>query len=340
METKSRSTAILSVIIAVLAIAAGALWYAHSGLKTELAKQLDVHRALETERDGLKTESQSQRERITALGSDMQALQGSRDEKAAEVQRLSASAAESLLQYKALAAEKDAQSQQLSQALDETKAIASARDALASELGSTKKTLDDARTLSSERKVAFEQLQQKHGQLEAADLARQAELKKMQQTQQDAQQKLQALGAENSSIAQKLAGAQGQAKAAATAGADLSRALDSTKQTLVQARARAADLNKSYEKLLKDHSKLAATDAARKAELGTMRAAFEEAQNEVARLSGGRGIYTVQTADSLSSIAAYFYRKGHRWTDIQKENDFLAGNPDLIYAGQVLIIPK
>ena len=93
MESKSRSTTVLSVIIVVLAIAAGSFWYAHSGLKTELAQQLDVQRALETERDGLKTESQSQRERITALDSEMQALQGSRDEQAAEVQRLSAAAA-------------------------------------------------------------------------------------------------------------------------------------------------------------------------------------------------------------------------------------------------------
>ena len=52
------------------------------------------------------------------------------------------------------------------------------------------------------------------------------------------------------------------------------------------------------------------------------------------------GIYTVQSADSLSSIAAYFYRIGNRWSDIQRENDFLAEKPDLIYAGQVLIIPK
>ena len=60
----------------------------------------------------------------------------------------------------------------------------------------------------------------------------------------------------------------------------------------------------------------------------------------VARLTGARGIYTVQSADSLSSIAAYFYCKGGRWSDIHKENEFLAENPDLIHAGQVLIIPK
>jgi len=108
----------------------------------------------------------------------------------------------------------------------------------------------------------------------------------------------------------------------------------------MDARARSAELNDSYQKLLKDHSKLTATDTARKEELTQTRASFEEAQKEVARLTGARGIHTVQAADSLSSIAAYFYRNGNRWTDIQNENEFLAANADLIYSGQVLIIPQ
>jgi nucleoid-associated protein YgaU len=120
----------------------------------------------------------------------------------------------------------------------------------------------------------------------------------------------------------------------------LSRELSSAERTLDKARARSAELNKSYEKLLKDHSKLTATDAARQEELARVRLSFEEAQTEVARLTGARGIYTVQTSDSLSSIAAYFYRDGNRWPDIHKENAFLTDKPDLIYAGQVLIIPK
>jgi nucleoid-associated protein YgaU len=162
----------------------------------------------------------------------------------------------------------------------------------------------------------------------------------VQQLQQTARQKLQALGTEKETVAQKLAGVQDQAQAAAAAKAKLSRELGTTKETLEAARARSAELNKSYEKLLKDHSKLSATDAARQEELARTRIAFEEAQNEVARLTGARGIYTVQSADSLSSIAAYFYRNGNRWSDIHKANDFLAKNPDLVYAGQVLIIPN
>ncbi|MCZ4316110.1 LysM peptidoglycan-binding domain-containing protein [Comamonadaceae bacterium G21597-S1] len=413
METRSGSEApsgassILSVLVVVLAIAAGSLWYAYSGLKTQLAQQREAQRALETERDGLKTASRSQRERITTLEAKNQALQGKLDEQVNEVQRLHASAAEALMRYQVLEAEKDALSRERSQALEQAQAIASARDGLSSELDATKKALAQAHALASERNLALEQLQQdtqarlqsldaekaainqqlsaardqatsaaaagerltrelasarqalgetqaavakqkaafaqlqdEHARLETADLERQAELRQLQQAQRDAQQKLQALEAENTSIAHKLASTQGQAQAAATAGASLSSALDSTRQTLALARSRAADLNQSYQELLKDHSNLAATGAVRKAELDRMRAAFEAAQNEVARLTGARGIYTVQAADSLSSIAAYFYRNGNRWTDIQRENAFLAGNPDLIYAGQVLIIPK
>jgi nucleoid-associated protein YgaU len=162
----------------------------------------------------------------------------------------------------------------------------------------------------------------------------------VQQLQQTAQQKLQALSTERATAVQKLAGIQDQAQAAAAAKVKLTHELGTTKEVLEAARARAAELNKTYEKLLKDHSKLSATDAARQEELVRMRTAFEEAQNEVARLTGARGIYTVQSADSLSSIAAYFYRNGNHWPDIHKANDFLAKDPDLVYAGQVLIIPK
>ena len=60
----------------------------------------------------------------------------------------------------------------------------------------------------------------------------------------------------------------------------------------------------------------------------------------MARLTGARGIYTVQDGDSLSTIAAFFYRNGQRWPDIVKANSFLISHPDLIYPKQVLIIPQ
>jgi chromosome segregation ATPase len=258
----------------------------------------------------------------------------------AELKKLQQLQQDAQTNLQTLNAEKVATAQKLTGAQDQVKAATAAGEALKLELGSARACLAEAQASAAQQEVAFKRLQEKHARLETADLARQAELTQMQKSQQDTQQKLQARNAEKEVIVQKLAAVQDQAKAAVTAGASLSRELGSTKQTLDDARTRSAELNKSYEKLLKEHSNLAATDVTRQGELAGMRAAFEEAQNEVARLTGARGIYTVQAADSLSSIAAYFYRNGGRWTDIQTENEFLAANPDLIYAGQVLIIPK
>jgi nucleoid-associated protein YgaU len=81
-------------------------------------------------------------------------------------------------------------------------------------------------------------------------------------------------------------------------------------------------------------------DQARRAGLENTRKAFEGTQADVARLTGARGIYTVQRTDSLSEIAAFFYHNGYRWPDIFKANAFLISHPDLIYPGMVLIIPR
>ena len=49
----------------------------------------------------------------------------------------------------------------------------------------------------------------------------------------------------------------------------------------------------------------------------------------------------MQNADSLSTIATFFYRSGNLWPKIMAANAFLIGaNPDLIFAGMVLIIPR
>ena len=361
METKQRTTAILSAIIAALAIAAGALWYAHEALKTEQAQLLDAHRALGAERDVLKTEAQPRQARIGELDNELKALQRTHEDQVAEAKQLGAAAAETRLmlegtqaelkqqqqlqevaqqRLQALNAEKEALTQKLSALEDQAKASAAAGSELTRELASARQTLDEARAHAAKLNTAHEQLQKKHSELEATDAARQAELKQLQQLQEAAQQRLQALNAEKEAFTQKVAQARDQVTTSAAAGASLSRELSTTRQTLDQARARSAELNRSYEQLLKNHSRLTVTDAALQAELARTKTAFEEAQTEVARLTGARGIYTVQNGDSLSSIAAYFYRNGNRWPDIHKGNDFLTGNPDLIYAGQVLIIPK
>ena len=71
-----------------------------------------------------------------------------------------------------------------------------------------------------------------------------------------------------------------------------------------------------------------------------MRQELETTQNEIARLTGARGIYTVQPGDSLSSIATFFYGNGNRWPDIMQANENLIDAPDLIFSGMVLIVPE
>lgn len=129
------------------------------------------------------------------------------------------------------------------------------------------------------------------------------------------------------------------ASAAAKRG-DVSRELAETGQTLEEAKARAAELNKSYEALLKEMAQLTEIDAARRAELERIKQKLETAQAEVARLTGARGVYTVQAGDSLSKIAAFFYHNGYRWPDIFRANSFLITDPDLIYPRMVLIVPQ
>ncbi|MDQ3460083.1 MAG: LysM peptidoglycan-binding domain-containing protein [Deinococcota bacterium] len=94
----------------------------------------------------------------------------------------------------------------------------------------------------------------------------------------------------------------------------------------------ASKLNTAYEGLLEEGE-------ATQVELEEARLRLEEAQSEVARLTGARGIYTVQSGDTLTTIASFFYRRAGRWSDILEANSFLIRNPNFIYPGMVLIIP-
>lgn len=147
-------------------------------------------------------------------------------------------------------------------------------------------------------------------------------------------------GAESTAELDRMRSALAKATASAAEGEKLARKLEATGKGLDEAKARAAELNKSYEALLKEQKQLSASDAARTAELERIKKAFEEAQTEVARLTGARGIYTVQDGDHLSKIAAFFYHNANRWPDIFRANAFLISGPDLIYPRQVLIIPQ
>ncbi|MBM3357049.1 MAG: LysM peptidoglycan-binding domain-containing protein [Betaproteobacteria bacterium] len=175
----------------------------------------------------------------------------------------------------------------------------------------------------------------------AADADRvRASLTEKDRAYEELQQRNRALVIENESLAKKLAGSGAKVAASAAEREQLARKLAVTGKGLEEARSRAAQLNSSYEALLKEQKKRAASDAARDAELERTKKALEAAQEEVARLTGARGIYTVQTGDHLSKIAAFFYHKAHRWPDIFEANSFLISSPDLIYPQQVLIIPR
>lgn len=49
--------------------------------------------------------------------------------------------------------------------------------------------------------------------------------------------------------------------------------------------------------------------------------------------------YTVQTGDCLWTIAKYFYGDGSAWSKIYNANRDKIANPNLIYTGQVFVIP-
>ncbi len=204
--------------------------------------------------------------------------------------------------------------------------LAAAHRALSSERDSLSSQRD---ALSGERDILKEEMNSARERVAALE----SELK-------SSQHKAAELAAEKEKLSQGLSETQRKAAAAAAARAELSRELQAKEQTLEQAKARSAELNKAYESLLKDKSQLAASDAAHRAELERTRKAFEEVQGVIARLTGARGIYTVQNTDSLSKIAAFFYHDALRWHDIFKANAHLIDHPDLIYPEQVLIVPK
>lgn len=160
------------------------------------------------------------------------------------------------------------------------------------------------------------------------------------QVQQEADnEKLRSVIAKNESLKKRLAKLEGQNVTLMEQQQFLDERLTQTTSELDQAKAHAAELSSDYEALLQERSELASTDKSMEAKLKAAKQSLEAAQTEVARLAGARGIYTVQEVDSLSSIAAFFYRDGALWPKILQANSFLVTNADLIFPGMVLIIP-
>ncbi len=113
-----------------------------------------------------------------------------------------------------------------------------------------------------------------------------------------------------------------------------------TGELLDQARNKATQLNSDYKSMVQKQQLLAKVNESHRSALESAHAKLQVSQAKVARLSGARGTYTVQPNDSLSSIAAFFYRDGNYWSRIWKANRYMLAKPDLIYTGMVLIIPQ
>lgn len=126
---------------------------------------------------------------------------------------------------------------------------------------------------------------------------------------------------------------------------DVRAAVESETQGLRQERDSAlADLEAAEARARELTDALAQAQEAQDAQDGrvvqALQVALVEAQGDVARLANARGVYTVQAADSLSSIATFFYRNGNMWPSILEANDHLIDDPDLIFSGMVLVVPE
>jgi len=122
-------------------------------------------------------------------------------------------------------------------------------------------------------------------------------------------------------------------------GSELALQLQQTSGSLQDAQDRAASLTRDLRSVLQNQQGLQQLTQAQRNELADVRLRLEAAQGQVARLTGARGIYTVQQADSLWSIAQFFYHDGSRWPAILQANRHLIDKPQLIFPDMVLIVP-
>ena len=75
-------------------------------------------------------------------------------------------------------------------------------------------------------------------------------------------------------------------------------------------------------------------------EIERIRVALEDAQRDVARLTNATEFTPLRRATPYPPSPRFFYANGNYWPRIAEANRFLIGdNPDLIFAGMVLIIP-
>lgn len=234
---------------------------------------------------------------------------------------------------------------ELEESLEKADSLQARVEALQGELGTEKERVAEARTAletaTARADVVEAELGQVKSQLEAVAAQSpdmqgaavgdggQDELSSIKAELEKTVGERDALAAENEKLEADLA----------AANRDKERLDSDVRQQLTEARDKAAELNTSYEKLLSEKQALERVDEQTRNELAEAQQAFEQAQSEVAKLSGARGVYTVNKGDSLSTIAGFFYRDMSKWEAILEENSHLIDEPNLIYVGMTLVIP-
>ena len=322
----------------------------HDSLKSDLSKAVadqERHRAkmealeveLETARGELQRNAELQG-RLDAIQAERDAAQRGLTETADRTMQLEQRVSDMERSLTAATVEAESLRQQLSAERGEAETVGAELPPLQTRVQALEEEVQSQRQVHEAVLADRDQLRAELDAREHALEATQSEVAVLRQRYASLEQQNRTLTGEIESLAKQLAELEAKAATTAAEQEELSTKLAETGRTLEEAKSRAAELNKAYEVLLREKSELLAMDEARRAEVENTKKAFEDAQAEVARLTGARGIYTVQRTDSLSKIAAFFYHNGYRWPDIFAANAFLISHPDLIYPGMVLIIPR
>jgi nucleoid-associated protein YgaU len=219
-------------------------------------------------------------------------------------------------------------------ALEEARSTVTASEARLAELERDSKLRDEkSRVLAQTVEERTAEVNRTRSELaKTTDAARQTQAE-LQQSLDQARASQQSAAAERDALSAELAAVRARASA-------IERELQQNTGNLEQEQKRASDLTDRLAAAVGEQSKLRTSTDAQRSEIAAISAALADAQAKVARLTGARGIYTVQDGDSLSSIALFFYRNAYRWPGIAQANKHLINHPDRIFPAMVLIIPK
>ena len=160
--------------------------------------------------------------------------------------------------------------------------------------------LAEHEALKAEARAQREKLAALEGDLKAAR-DRSVQLATIEADLKSAQARNAELAAQAASLAKGLSETERKAKAAAEARAELSRELQAKEQTLGEAMARSAELNKAYESLLKDKSKLAADSASISPRRRGGRRRMTRVRRSSGSLNGGPAVPVRRSTSKASS---------------------------------------